>query len=60
MIFLLKKEAHSKLVLWNDWKRGDMKQMIVPYIEAGYPREIELSFIDELVFVTKGTARDIL
>ena len=52
VVFILKKEAHSKLIPWAGWKQEDLKQMIVPYVEAGYPGAIELSLVDELVFVT--------
>jgi hypothetical protein len=52
VIFILKEECHDKLVLWDEWKQGDMGQMVVPYIEAGFPGAIELSQIEEALFVT--------
>ncbi|MGA9665978.1 MAG: hypothetical protein WCE23_11610 [Candidatus Binatus sp.] len=52
VIFVLGQESYDKLEPWDGWSHGDTRQMVVPYIEAGYPGAIELSQIEELIFVT--------
>lgn len=36
-IIIFKPDIYSKLLLWEDWKTADVKQMVVPYLEAGHP-----------------------
>lgn len=52
VIFVLSEATYSKLIPWEGWKQEDLGQMVVPHIEAGYPDDIELSLIDEVIFVT--------
>ena len=52
VIFVLREECYDKLVLWDGWKQGDLRQMVVPHVEAGFPGAIELSQIEEAIFVT--------
>ena len=52
IIFVLGKEYHDKLMAWDGWKQDDLRQMVVPHVEAGYPGAIELSQIEEAIFVT--------
>ena len=51
-IFILKPETHACLITWKNWKNEDLRQMIVSYIEAGYPGAISLDSIEEVIFVT--------
>ena len=52
VIFVLREESYSTLISWEGWKQEDLSQMVVPHVEAGYPGAIELSLIDEIIFVT--------
>ena len=52
VIFILKEKFYNKLVLWDGWKQDDLRQMVVPHVEAGFPDAIELSQIGEALFVT--------
>ena len=52
VIFVLSETTYSNLIPWEGWKQEDLSQMVVPYVEAGYPGAIELSLIDEVIFVT--------
>ena len=51
-IFILKSEAHDHLRTWEDIRTNIGDQLVVPYIEAGYPDKISLSLIEEFIFVT--------
>lgn len=53
-IFILKKESYCNIIPWNDWKIEEAySEMIVPYIEAGYPNQIDITDIAELIIVQK-------
>jgi hypothetical protein len=52
VIFVLSEETYSKLIPSEGLKEEDFNQMVVPYVEAGYPGAIELSLINEVIFVT--------
>lgn len=52
VIFILNEEIHYKLESWECSKQEDFTNMVVPYIEAGYPGTIQLLLVDELIFVT--------
>lgn len=56
VIFVLSEETYSSLITWENWKREDLRQMVVPYVEAGYPGAIEVALIDEMIFVTLDEA----
>ena len=36
-IFILKSEVYGRLMTWENWKNEDLRQMVVPHVEAGYP-----------------------
>jgi hypothetical protein len=52
-IFFLAETATAELIPWTVWKeREAYSEMVVPYAEAGYPRALSLSMIDELLEVS--------
>jgi hypothetical protein len=49
-ILLLKPEACDGLISWVESKKnGVPSEMIVPYVEAGYPGAISIELVDEVV-----------
>jgi len=52
IIFILPEGTYSNLASWTGWKEGDLNQMVVPHIEAGYQGAIDLSLIETIIFVT--------
>ena len=54
-ILFLKTQAYSRLIAWKEWKKGNNQSLrIVPYIEAGYPGEVPLEMISEIMTVQRG------
>lgn len=51
-ILMLAVEAHDEVITYAVAKRaGALKEMIVPYVEAGYAGDLPLTLIDEIVEV---------
>lgn len=48
--FLLNPRIHEHLVPWTEWRKEEAwSDRVVPDLEAGYPREIRLSDVDEIL-----------
>lgn len=53
VILFLNPALHDRLIPWTGWRdSGDLSQMVVPYVEAGYPGAIPLDHIDSAIFFT--------
>jgi hypothetical protein len=51
-ILFISPEAYEVLVPWTKWKEDSaLSEMVVPYVEAGYPGPLPLRLIDELISV---------
>lgn len=52
-VFLfLSPAVHSKLIPWQQWKRENaLSEMVVPYLESGYPGFVPLDEIEEVAFI---------
>ncbi|NKE69954.1 hypothetical protein [Candidatus Manganitrophus noduliformans] len=49
-ILLLKPYIHASLIDWTQWKEEKMwRDMVVPYVEAGYPGPIPIDAIEEVI-----------
>jgi hypothetical protein len=59
-ILIFKPEIHSKLQSWEGWKNGDLSQMVVPHVEAGYFGSIPLSLVKKVIIVTISEDRNSL
>ena len=52
VIMIFSPSVYAALIPWTKWKeRGDLRQMVVPYVEAGHPGPISTDKIDKLIFV---------
>jgi len=52
VIMIFNPSIYDALIPWTTWKEhGDLKQMVVPYIEAGHPGPISTDKIDKLIYV---------
>lgn len=52
VIMILNPSIYHVLIPWTKWKEhGDMKQMVVPYVEAGHLGPISTDKIDKLIYV---------
>lgn len=52
LYLFLKSDCLDKLISWQQWhKENAEKEMLVPYIEAGYPEGIELNLIKSVLFI---------
>lgn len=55
----LSEDHHEKLIPWTLWKEENAHtQMIVPYVECGYPGQISANMISEVIFVKIITSPD--
>jgi hypothetical protein len=59
-ILIFKPEIYPKLQSWEEWKKGDLGQMVVPYVEAGYFGSIPLSLVEKVIIVTISEDRNSL
>ena len=49
-ILLLKPDVHAALIPWTQWKEESaLDDMVVPYVEAGYPGSLSIDLIDEVI-----------
>ena len=49
-ILILKPEVDLALIPWTRWKEENaLRDMVVPYVEAGYPGSISIDLIDEVI-----------
>ena len=53
-ILLFKPEIYPKLLSWEGCRNEDLRQMVVPYVEAGYFGPIPISLIEKVIIVTKS------
>ncbi|HEC26682.1 MAG TPA: hypothetical protein ENI67_04650 [Gammaproteobacteria bacterium] len=51
-IIIFKPDIYPKLLLWDNWKTEDGRQMVVPYLEAGHPGPIPLVLVEKAILVT--------
>lgn len=52
VIMIFNPSIYDALIPWTKWKEhGDLKQMVVPYVEAGHPGPISTDKIDKLIYV---------
>ena len=52
VIMIFNPAIYGALIPWTKWKEhGDLKQMVVPYIEAGHLGPISTDKIDKLIYV---------
>lgn len=51
-ILIFKPEIYPKLRSWVEWRDGDQRQMVVPYIEAGFFGSIPLALVEKVIIVT--------
>lgn len=50
-VFLfLSKDEYQNLVTWQEWLKQRSSDLLVPYLESGYPEKILLSSIEEIWF----------
>ena len=47
----LSADDHHRLILWTKWNEEQSSEMIVPYVEAGYPGCISITSIEEVLRV---------
>jgi len=58
-ILLISPAAFDDLVPWERWKEEEAwSEMVVPYVEAGYPGLLPLSLVDEIIEVEVQAAPD--
>uniref|UniRef100_C6E2C2 Uncharacterized protein n=1 Tax=Geobacter sp. (strain M21) TaxID=443144 RepID=C6E2C2_GEOSM len=57
-IFILESEVDNLLLSWEGWKSEDLSQMVVPYVEAGYPGPLPLKMVKQVLIVTKDKTSD--
>lgn len=51
-ILVLNQSVHGELLPWTLWKEaGALDQMVVPHVEAGYPRPIPLRLVDRMILL---------
>ena len=51
-ILFLEPAIHGRLELWTKWQEeGPLSDIVVPYVEAGYPGALSLAHIDRVVLV---------
>jgi len=51
-ILILQLEAHDSLIPWTKWKEENaLSEMVVPYVEAGYPGPLPLRLVAEIITV---------
>jgi len=51
-ILIISQEVYKDLVPWNKWHEEEAyEQMVIPYIEAGYPDPLSIDFITEIIIV---------
>jgi len=49
-ILVFKPDVHAALIPWTRWKEENaFSDMVVPYVEAGYPGSISIDLIDEVI-----------
>lgn len=49
-IFILRPEAYDSLIPWTRWRdEGAHSEMVVPYVEAGHPGNIPITFVARIV-----------
>lgn len=52
IIMIFNPSIYDVLISWTKWEEhGDLKQMVVPYVEAGHPGPISTDKIDKLIYV---------
>ncbi|MCP4261228.1 MAG: hypothetical protein GY774_27530 [Planctomycetes bacterium] len=51
-IYIFNAAIHDNLISWIGWKSSDLRQMVVPYIEAGHKGPIDLSVVDQIIYVS--------
>jgi len=57
-IFVLEPYVYARLLSWRLWKTEEAhRQMIVPYIEAGYPGPLLLESISEIIVLKSPPRR---
>ena len=55
-VLIFKSEIYPKLRSWEGWRDGDLRQMVVPYVEAGFFGSIPLALVEKVIIVT-GTCQ---
>lgn len=49
---MLKSEVYDALVPWTKWKEDQAwSEMVVPYVEAGYPGPLPFRLVPEIISV---------
>jgi len=52
VIMIFNPSIYDALIPWTKWKeQGNLKQMVVPYVEAGHPGPIGTDKIDKLIYI---------
>jgi len=51
-ILIFKPEIYPKLRSWTEWREGDQREMVVPYVEAGFFGSIPLALVEKVIIVT--------
>jgi hypothetical protein len=51
-ILIFKPEIYPKLKSWEGWRDGDQRQVVVPYVEAGFFGSISLALVEKVIIVT--------
>lgn len=51
-LFLLLPLVHERVISWREWRdQGAFSEMIVPYVEAGYPGILPIELVEEIIEV---------
>lgn len=51
-ILILKPEVYDNLIPWTLWKEENaLREMVVPHVEAGYPGQISIDLVEEIISV---------
>lgn len=59
-ILLFKPEIYLNLWSWEGWENENIRQMVVPYVEAGYFGSISLLLVDKVIIVTMSENKNSL
>ena len=59
-VLIFKPEIYPKLRSWEGWREEDQRQMVVPYVEAGFFGSIPLALVEKVIIVTKSEDKNSL
>lgn len=55
VLLILCASQFSKLISWRQWKEDEAwSQRVVPHVEAGYPGQVSLRYITEVLYIDQA------